>query len=135
MFSDIDFAGLVEKAWAAGKNSYSPYSGFSVGAALITDTGQIFCGCNVENLSFGLTICAERAAVMAAITAGYKRFAAMAIAAETNLPIVPCGACRQFLAEFEPNLTLFSQGKGEIKEFSLSNLLPFPSEGILNRQN
>jgi cytidine deaminase len=123
---------LVEAASKAGRYAYAPYSKFSVGAALLTKSGKIFTGCNVENLSFGLTICAERAAVAAAISAGERDFAAIAVAADSDEPAVPCGACRQVLAEFNPSLQIIAATvSGRTQEFSLSNMLPSPAQGIL----
>lgn len=90
-------------------------------------------GCNVENISYGLTICAERAAVFAAIQAGEREFEAIAIVADTMQPISPCGACRQVLAEFSPAMTVLSQGRdGAVFSASLSELLPRAKTGILD---
>ncbi len=123
---------LIDAAIEARKHSYSPYSRFAVGAALLTESGEIFQGCNVENVSFGLTICAERTATTSAILNGHRRFLALAIVADSMVPIVPCGACRQFLAEFSPEKTVYSRGKGgDQKEWLLSLLLPMPRQGIL----
>lgn len=123
----IDWNALFEGAWAARKNAYAPYSGFNVGAAVAPETGEIFAGCNVENSSFGLTICAERVAVAAAVQAGFLNLVGLAIVAETDQPTPLCGACRQFLAEFNPRLLVRSVGRGgELKEWSLAQLLPSP---------
>jgi cytidine deaminase len=112
--------------------AYAPYSEFLVGAALRLESGLIVSGCNVENVSYGLTMCAERVCVGKAITEGEKSFQSLAIVADTDAPVVPCGACRQVLAEFAPNLTITSWTlSGESKEFSLAELLPLPSQGIL----
>ncbi len=100
------------------------YSSFAVGTALLTTDGEIFCGCNVENASLGLTICAERAAVCACVAAGYKEIAAVAIAAS---PLAsPCGACRQVLSEFNPHMrvTAFDVESGQIHRWTLCDLLP-----------
>jgi cytidine deaminase len=91
---------LVEQAIAAAQNAHCPYSQFCVGAALLTRDGQVFTGANVENASYGLTICAERSAIAAAITAGARDFEAVAIVASGDNPPLPCGACRQVMAEF-----------------------------------
>jgi cytidine deaminase len=91
---------LLAAAAAAMRNAHAPYSKFRVGAAVRTEDGRIFAGCNVENASYGLTICAERNAVFAAVAAGAKRIAAVAITASGPQPPFPCGACRQVLAEF-----------------------------------
>lgn len=93
---------LIHAAAEAARHAYCSYSGFHVGAALLTTTGEVFTGVNVENASYGLTLCAERSAVSAAIAAGVRDFAAIAIAADGAEPVFPCGACRQVLAEFGP---------------------------------
>jgi cytidine deaminase len=98
--SDITPQKLVEHAVEAAANAYSPYSKFSVGAALLGKNGELFVGTNVENSSYGLTICAERAAFFTAVTAGCREFSAIAIAATGDTPPPPCGACRQVMAEF-----------------------------------
>jgi len=123
----IDWNGLFERAWEARKNAYAPYSGFAVGAAIAAETGEVFAGCNVENSSFGLTVCAERAALVNAVQAGFRRLAAVVIVAETDEPTPPCGACRQVLAEFNPKLAVRSAGRdGALEEWSLAQLLPSP---------
>ncbi|AEJ19193.1 cytidine deaminase [Gracilinema caldarium] len=97
----MDMEQLFETARKAAEASYSPYSHFKVGAALLCEDGSIFTGTNVENRSFGLTICAERSAVVAAVSAGKRRFVALAIATPDSIdPVGPCGACRQVLSEF-----------------------------------
>ena len=122
---DLDF--LAAQAWRARENAYARYSHFAVGAALATSSGEIFAGCNVENVSFGLTICAERVAVSSAIAAGHREFDAIAVAAETEDPVVPCGACRQFLAEFNPSMRVYCIGRGGgSRTILLSDLLPSP---------
>ena len=112
--------------------AYAPYSEFKVGAALLSTTGEVFRGCNVENVSLGLTMCAERVALGAAVLSGATSFERLAIAADSTEPIVPCGACRQVLAEFCPDLQIVSVTVGgKIEEFSLATLLPRPRQGIL----
>jgi cytidine deaminase len=97
----VDPERLLDLARAAGKNAYAPYSHFPVGAAVVTTTGRIATGCNVENASYGLTVCAERNAVFSAVAAGgAERIAAVAIHSPQARPCPPCGACRQVLAEF-----------------------------------
>ena len=123
---------LVKKAFGALSRAYAPYSDFRVGAALLTTGGEVFLGCNVENVSLGLTMCAERVAVGAAVQAGATSLERIVIAADTKEPIVPCGACRQVLAEFRPDLPIISAtADGKVIEFSLETLLPRPRQGIL----
>ena len=123
---------LVEAAWMARERAYAPYSKFAVGAALLTADGQIFGGCNVENISYGLTNCAERVAIGAAIAAGKREFLAVAVVADTGVPISPCGACRQVLAEFCVPVVMLAN-RSERLEFRLDELLPRASAGILDR--
>ncbi len=112
--------------------AYAPYSHFLVGAALRSKSGLVFSGCNVENVSLGLTICAERVCAVKAIEQGEMTFEAIAIIADTEVPIVPCGACRQVLAEFSPHLVITSWTlSGKSQQFSLADLLPLPGQGIL----
>ncbi|MBK8177473.1 MAG: cytidine deaminase [Planctomycetes bacterium] len=116
---------LLRVAFAAAELAYSPYSKVQVGAALMAADGQVFSGCNVENASFGLTLCAERVAAAKAVSAGVTRFEVMAIASSLDAPMMPCGACRQFLNEFAPGLYLVVQGKqGPRFGARLSELLP-----------
>jgi cytidine deaminase len=96
---------LVERATEAKKKAYAPYSKFRVGAALMTDDGEIFSGCNVENASYGLAICAERNAIFQAVFAGKRKIAAIAIATDEKTYISPCGGCRQVIAEFADDKT------------------------------
>ena len=128
---EIDWGLLAEQAWAARKQAYAPYSKFAVGAALLAESGEVYAGCNVENISFGLTICAERSAVAAAIQAGSRKFSGIAIVADTDDAVVPCGACRQFLAEFHPSLPIQTFGRGGVsRSWLLSELLPVPFSKI-----
>jgi len=128
----MDFSQLMESALAAREKAYAPYSKFAVGAALRTKSGRIFRGCNVENLSFGLTICAERNAVFAAVAEGEREFDAIAIVADSIQPVTPCGACRQVLAEFSPSLPVrCSNLQGVHFDSSIAELLPRAKEGIL----
>lgn len=132
--SDERFKTLFDAACKARRSAYAPYSNFKVGAALLTAGGRVFTGCNVENISFGLTICAERAAVTAAISANEREFRALVVVADSREPVTPCGACRQVLAEFAPSLPVRSANlNGAIFEGSLAELLPRPSAGILDR--
>jgi cytidine deaminase len=128
----MDWEPLVEAAWAAREHAYAPYSNFPVGAALLVEDGRIFAGCNVENLSYGLTNCAERVAIGAAVAAGARGFLAVVVVAETKEPISPCGACRQVLAEFNVPRVMLAN-RTERLEFELDGLLPRASTGILNR--
>jgi cytidine deaminase len=123
---------LISEAKAVREKAYAPYSRFQVGAALRTRSGKVFCGCNVENLSFGLTICAERAAVFAAVAAGEKEFEAIAVVADSAQPVTPCGACRQVLAEFSRDMVICSENlQGARYESTIAELLPRAKEGIL----
>ena len=125
---------LIAAASSAQGLAYAPYSGFQVGAALATRTGQIFTGCNVENVSLGLTICAERSAIATAVANGIRDFVAIAVVTGGKKPAIPCGACRQVLAEFTPNIKVVSATiAGELQEYDLAELLPFPSQGILEK--
>jgi cytidine deaminase len=124
---------LRTAAAEARLRAYAPYSGFLVGAALRLESGLVVSGCNVENVSYGLTMCAERVCVGKAIDEGEKSFQALAIVTDTDIPVVPCGACRQVLAEFAPALVITSWTlAGESKEFSLADLFPLPNQGILD---
>jgi cytidine deaminase len=124
---------LVALATSTRAKAYAPYSNFCVGAALLTKRGKVFVGCNIENVSLGLTICAERSAVAAAISAGCKDIEVIAIVANSRNPPVPCGACRQVLAEFNPTMTIVAATtNGEIERFNLADLLPKPVQGILD---
>ncbi len=120
---------LRDSAQQARTNAWAPYSRFPVGAALLTNCGKIFAGCNVENASSGLTICAERTAVCAAVAQGHREFSAIWITL-SGLPL-PCGACRQFLSEFNPQLLLILDSADATKDSSprlvlLSELFPQP---------
>ncbi len=122
---------LVSAAWSARERAHAPYSKFKVGAALLATDGRIFPGCNVENLSYGLTNCAERVAVGAAVAAGATEFVAVVVVADTKVPISPCGACRQVLAEFGVKQIILAN-RMERLEFRLEELLPRASVGILD---
>ena len=126
---------LVTQAIDVAKRAYAPYSRFHVGAVLVGKDGRTFTGCNVENISYGLAICAERNAVFAAVAAGCREFEKIVITADTEVPASPCGACRQVLAEFNPDLeVVLSNFHGSTETFSLSELLPRPTAGILDRR-
>lgn len=114
---------LIHLADEVRAHAHAPYSNYRVGAALLTDSGEVFTGVNVENASYGLTICAERSALVAAVSAGQKRFRAIAVVTDNGAS--PCGACRQVLHEFEPQLTVIMAGAdGNGTEASLEELLP-----------
>jgi len=125
---------LVTQAIEVARRAYAPYSKFLVGAVLVGKDGRIFAGCNVENISFGLTICAERNAVFAAVAAGCRDYEKIVIVADTEVPASPCGACRQVLAEFNPDLkVVLANFRGQSETFHLAQLLPRPTAGILDR--
>ncbi len=117
---------LLDVARAALHRAYAPYSRFHVGCAVLTENGNTYIGCNVENASYGLTICAERAAICAAVAAegGRVRVAALAVVNRTNTPCAPCGACRQVIFEFGPRALVLYQGKNGIEEALAAELLP-----------
>ena len=118
--------GLVELAFSMLERSYSPYSGFAVGAALLCADGAVFTGCNVENAAYGSTICAERTALVKAVSEGRRDgFAALAIAGRSEDYCWPCGACRQMLHEFAPGLRLLvARGDGDFVSTTLDALFP-----------
>jgi len=121
----MDLDELIELAEEASKNAWCPYSHFPVVAVIETGDGSVFCGCNVENASLGLTICAERAAVSAAIAAGQKKIRCVVVFTPTETPTAPCGSCRQMLSEFSDNATVVCACRGEGRiEKSLAELLP-----------
>ena len=125
---DSGFSQLINAARQALENAYSPYSGYKVGAALLTCDGKIFTGCNIENGSYGATNCAERTAVFKAVSEGKRRFSALAIAAEDGESVAfPCGICRQVLSEFCPPETpvLICDGDGSVCCAELGELIPY----------
>ena len=131
-----EFSQLVEAACEARLRSYSPYSKFRVGAALLGESGTIYPGTNVENASIGLSICAERSAIFRAIAEGEKAFTAIAICADGAVPTLPCGACRQVLIEFGRDLRVMVAGEqglqGEVLQFTLEELIPHAFETFVD---
>ena len=116
---------LVDLAFSMLERSYVPYSRFPVGAALLCAGGQVFTGCNVENAAYGSTICAERTALVQAVSEGCREFSALAVAGNSTDYCWPCGACRQMLYEFAPELTvLVARGDGAFVKLPLKELLP-----------
>lgn len=116
---------LISAAKTSAANAYCPYSKFRVGAAVLGDSGMVYPGCNIENASFGLTICAERAALCRAVTDGETRITAVVVYTPTESPTAPCGACRQALNEFGPDMDCICVSDGtEIIRMKLSGLLP-----------
>jgi cytidine deaminase len=129
---NVSDAALIALAKEARSRAYAPYSKFAVGAALLSTDGEVFLGANVENISFGLTMCAERVAIGAAVARGVTSFEAVAVASDSAEPVVPCGACRQVLAEFSPELRVISTTlKAATATMPLSELFPKPAQGIL----
>lgn len=124
---------MIAAAWEVRERAYAPYSKFKVGAALMGEDGKIYAGCNVENLSYGLTNCAERVAIGVAVAAGVRRFRGVAVVADTAVPISPCGACRQVLVEFGVPEVVLANRVNQLK-FRLEELLPRASAGILDRK-
>lgn len=122
---------LVEAARQVRERAYAPYSGFQVGAALEAEDGSVFMGCNVENASYGLVICAERVAVGTAVAAGARRFRRIAVATESDPPAAPCGACRQVLFEFAPDAEVIAVGPRRTLEWRVRDLLPDAFSGEL----
>jgi cytidine deaminase len=118
---------MKRAAEEASRNSYSPYSGFSVGAALLTVGGEIFSACNVENASYGLSVCAERNAVFQAVSKGKTKILAIAIVTDSKRLATPCGACRQVLSEFGREIEIFVfSATGEMLQTTIDKLLPNP---------
>ncbi len=120
-----DMAALADAARGAMRRAYAPYSKFRVGAALLGESGRVHAGFNVENISYGLSMCAERTAVYAALIAGERRFRAIAIATDSPNPISPCGACRQVLVEFCADMpVLLVPVRGRPRRYTLKQLMP-----------
>ncbi|WP_102263857.1 cytidine deaminase [Mesobacillus jeotgali] len=122
----MDKKTLVEKAIEARSTAYVPYSKFQVGAAIITSNDNVYLGCNIENASYGLTNCAERTAIFKAVSEGDTEIKAIAVVADTEGPVSPCGACRQVIAEFATDDTkiYLANLNGDVKETTISEILP-----------
>jgi cytidine deaminase len=120
-----DLKKLVELARAAREKAHAPFSNFKVGAALSTETGEIFTGCNIENASYGLTMCAERVAIFKAVSEGSKKFTQLAVIGDAKNLTPPCGACRQIIWEFCGDIPItLANLEGETRVFQMSDLLP-----------
>ncbi len=116
---------LIKKAKRARERAYAPYSEFKVGAALLVKSGKVYTGANVENATFGLTVCAERVAVFKAVANGEKDFVKIAVVADKPDPVTPCGACRQVLSEFSSDLKIICANlEGKTERYTLRELLP-----------
>ncbi len=127
---------LIEKAKKARLHAYAPYSRFKVGAALLAKSGKVYTGANVENAAFGLTVCAERVALFKAVTNGEKNFVKIAVVADRDEPVTPCGACRQVLSEFASGLKIICGNlKGKTRGYSLRELLPETFERCNNNRS
>lgn len=122
----MDKQPIIEAALAAREKAYAPYSNYPVGAAVLAGSGRIYSGCNIENASYGLTICAERVALASAIAAGERTFLGLAIAGGDGTPSMPCGACRQFIAEWADEDLPISvvSAQGQRLDLTLGDLLP-----------
>ena len=121
----VDYKLLVEKATLARSRAYAPYSRFSVGAAVLGASGTIYYGCNIENAAYPMTICAERAALAAAWSAGEREFVALAVIADTEGPVSPCGMCRQVMFELMPDTPVMLANLGERRQLTMPrDLLP-----------
>jgi cytidine deaminase len=122
----VSHEGLMDMAREAAQRAYAPYSGFRVGAAILSsDGGECFTGCNVENASYGLTICAERVAAGSAVAAGHRELETVAVYADGPELPMPCGACRQFLAEFNPKMVVIVSNGSSVRTHRLDELLPY----------
>jgi cytidine deaminase len=117
---------IIARAAEVQARAHAPYSHFRVGAVLETEDGQLFSGCNIENASYSLTICAERAALAAAVSAGSREFRRLVLVTDGPEAVAPCGACREALAEFSPCLAIFAVAGNSRKEWTLQELLPHP---------
>ena len=121
----MNYETLLKMAYEATENAYVPYSNFKVGAALLTEDGKVFTGCNVECASFGGTNCAERTAVFKAVSEGYHKFTAIAVVSAGEKFTYPCGICRQVLNEFAPEIDIILDDHGTMKVINLKEMLPY----------
>ena len=132
----MDKSQLMEESKIARENAYVPYSKFKVGAALFSKDGKVYHGCNIENAAYSMTNCAERTAFFKAVSEGVHDFSSLAVVADTEGPVSPCGACRQVIAEFcEPNMPVYLINlKGNVLETTVAELLPgaFSPEDLAN---
>jgi cytidine deaminase len=127
---DAQYAALIAAARTAREHAHAPYSNFRVGAAVRAKSGRVFTGCNVENATFGLTLCAERVAIFKAISEGERGFDAVAVVADTDKLTPPCGSCRQILWEFCGDAeVVLANLKGKVERYRMSALLPKPFDG------
>ncbi len=125
MTTKEDHRRLVEAAKSVRMNAYSPYSGVKIGAAVLTPDGKIFAGCNVENASYGLSCCAERTAILKAVSEGSRKLVALAVVGKSEEFTSPCGACRQFMVEFNPRMKVLRRGvDGFTEDTTADSLLP-----------
>lgn len=126
----MDWTELLQTATATRELAYCPHSNFQVGSAILTEDGKVFAGCNVENRTFGLTVCAERVATLSAVAKGHRRLAAVAVVTDTEPPSPPCGQCLEVLTEFGHSdlPVLLANLDGTRKEYRLGDLLPHPFE-------
>jgi len=128
----MDSEHLLEYALKARENAYAPYSNFKVGAALLASNGKVYTGCNIENASYGLTVCAERVALWKAISEGERAFTRIAVASQSEPPAPPCGACRQLLWEFCGDIeVILGNDRGHREAHHLADLLPHPFDRSL----
>lgn len=126
MTHDVENKKLILKAKEALDNSYAPYSGFKVGAAVLTDDDKIFAGCNIENVSYGATNCAERTAIFNAVSNGYTKIKKIAIVSSKDTKTYPCGICRQVMREFmDENAVILLNEKDTVFEYTLKEMLPY----------
>lgn len=133
MVSRQTLEALVEHAREARKHAYSPYSGVKIGAAVLTKKGRVFTGCNIENVSYGLSCCAERTAIFKAVSEGCLDLVAMAVVGESEGFTRPCGACRQVMAEYNPRMKVLRRGTDRFSEDTTASVLlpsPFNPKGL-----